>query len=142
MREQQPPKDLEKSQAQPAADAPATHAQPAWKMVRVLVVFSGHTRAVERCAFSPSGQRSVTASHGSLRVWDVRSGYSVAEVQGPPSPIAAVRFGLDDHEIFAAFGVTVTHVSDRGSLTMTFQSFPSKVLDVAPTSAAFMSSRA
>ena len=59
-----------------------------WPAVKVLVVFKGHAGDVNQAAFSPDGERVVTASaDNTARLWDVASGKDPGCVSGDmPSP--------------------------------------------------------
>ena len=65
----------------------------------------GHREAVTSAAFSPSGQRVVTASrdHGA-RIWDTTSGREVAVLRGHRAPVRDAEFSRDGSLVVTASG--------------------------------------
>jgi hypothetical protein len=70
---------------------------------RIRAVMSGHKGHVSRAAFSPDGQRIVTASHdGTACIWDGRTGQLIAELHGHTGGVWSAAFSPDGERIVTA----------------------------------------
>eukprot|EP00906_Rhabdomonas_costata_P022039 RCo031903 len=98
-------------------------------------VFTGHTSPVFSCAFSPSGQRIVSASRDrTVKLWDTASGREVLTLHKHKDCVTCCHFspadgryvltGSDDH-------VAILWDSVTGSDVVTFQGHTGWVLAVA-----------
>jgi len=70
---------------------------------RALAVAVGHTDWVRSAAFSPDGQRIVTASHDHTgRLWDAASGAALGTLEGHTGWVESVAFSPDGQRILTA----------------------------------------
>ncbi len=97
----------------------------------LLWVLRGHTNTVESSAFSPDGKRLVTASSGSLRLWDVATGRLTDELTGRRSSLLSLTFAADG-QIVAAYadGTVLTWVRGRPPMIETLPPVPGRRLAV------------
>ena len=97
----------------------------------LLWVLRGHTNTVESSAFSPDGKRLVTASSGSLRLWDVATGRLTDELTGRRSSLLSLTFAADG-QIVAAYadGTILTWARGRPPMIETLPPVPGRRLAV------------
>ena len=68
-----------------------------------LAKLEGHTGEVTSAAFSPDGQRIVTASWDeTARVWNAATGQQVAKLEGHTGPVTSAAFSPDGQHIVTA----------------------------------------
>jgi WD40 repeat protein len=61
-----------------------------------LLSLKGHTDGVSSVAFSPDGQRLISASRDeTVKVWDGRTGQEVLTLPGPTSEVLSAVFSPD-----------------------------------------------
>ncbi len=77
----------------PAPDSGAVHMKCSY----------GHTNAINSAAFSPDGQRIITASDdNSARIWDAQSGNEISQLTGHSSLVLSAAFSPDGQRIITA----------------------------------------
>ena len=75
---------------------------------RTRAVLKGHLGGVAAAAFSPDGQRIVTASYDkSARLWDAATGKEIAALQGHTKAVNSAAFSPDDRRIVTAGDTSV-----------------------------------
>jgi len=78
-------------------------------------VLTGHTSAVSSAAFSPDGNRIVTASWDkTARVWDAASGQSLAVLTGYTDMVTSAAFSPDGTRIVTASKDSTARVWNAG----------------------------
>ena len=81
--------------------------------MRVQTVFTGHDEWVNTAAYSPDGQRVVTASDdGTVRVWDPGTGRQLALMRGHKGPVNSARFDARGARVISAGGDETARVWD------------------------------
>ena len=76
-------------------------------------VLTGHTDYILSAAFSPDGQRVVTASRdGTARVWDARTGHALATLQGHTDIVWSAVFSPDGQRVVTASADETARVWD------------------------------
>jgi len=66
-------------------------------------LLAGHTDAVRACAFSPDGQRLLSAGDDqTLRLWNAQSGEQILACQGHQGPIRSCAFSPDGQRLLSA----------------------------------------
>jgi hypothetical protein len=83
---------------------------------RELKDLIGHNGLVRAAAFSPDGQRVLTASaDNTARVWDAQSGNSLAVLQGHQSAVGSAVFSPDGQRVLTASADNTARVWDAQS---------------------------
>lgn len=84
-------------------------------LLATLTPRAGHWD-VEACAYSPSGERIVSAhADRILRIWDAQSGAELAALTGHTYPIAACAFSPDGRKVVSASWDETLKIWDAGS---------------------------
>jgi WD40 repeat protein len=66
----------------------------------VRVTLRGHTNALSEAAFNSTGEYVVTAGQdGAARIWEARTGRSLAELKGHTGPVSSAAFSPDSKSI-------------------------------------------
>jgi WD40 repeat protein len=80
---------------------------------REIAVLKGHTRRVKSAAFSPDGQRVVTASDDSTaRVWDAADGREIAVLKGHTGWVLSAAFSHDGKRVVTVSSDSTTRAWD------------------------------
>ncbi len=88
-------------------------ARPASARLRVL---DGHFGYVNHCAWSPDGERIVSASRdNTLRIWDARSGQTLATLSGHQRSVNGCAWSPDGQRILSASDDHTLRIWDAGS---------------------------
>ena len=70
-------------------------------------MLTGHSGAVNSAAFSPDGQRVVTASvDGTARLWDAATDLSLVVLSGHDGAVNSAAFSPDGQRVMTASGKT------------------------------------
>jgi WD40 repeat protein len=81
-----------------------------------IVLLSGHQGAVSSAAFSPDGQRMVTASaDGTARVWDASTDKRIAQLSGHQGAISSAAFSPDGQQVVTASADGTARVWDAST---------------------------
>jgi eukaryotic-like serine/threonine-protein kinase len=95
----------------------------AWEYDYLLTLFTrnqmtlkGHKAAVQSVSFSRDGNRIVSGSgDGTIRIWDVESGQSIAILDGQSGPVSSVVFSPDGKQVVSASWGRVFNLWDVAS---------------------------
>ncbi|WP_414220828.1 WD40 repeat domain-containing protein [Cupriavidus necator] len=69
----------------------------------LIVQLNGHQAGVRSAAFSPDGQRVVTASDDkTARVWELTTGQVIAQLNGHQAPVRSAAFSPDGQRVVTA----------------------------------------
>ena len=67
-----------------------------------LMTLEGHTGSVDSCAFSPDGQRILTASGRKAQIWDAETGALLLTLEGHTSYVSSCAFSPDGERVVTA----------------------------------------
>jgi WD40 repeat protein len=68
----------------------------------LLLTLEGHTSVIRCCAFSPDGERIVTASDNTARLWDAETGAPLLTLEGHTRCVLSCAFSPNGERVATA----------------------------------------
>jgi WD40 repeat protein len=99
-----------------------------------LAILQGHSGAIATVAFSPFGQRVVTASADrTARIWNAASGQSIAELEGHCAEVVSAAFSPDGQRVVTASADKTARIWDaaNGHLIAKLEGHSAEVISAA-----------
>ncbi|MCB0532880.1 MAG: caspase family protein [Saprospiraceae bacterium] len=101
---------------------------------QLMQTFKGHSDMIKALAFSPDGQRIVSASGGdenTVKIWDLQ-GHQLKSFKGHKLPISSVAFSPDGQQVLTGSWDNTAKLWDlNGQLIHTFQGHTDAINEVA-----------